>query len=676
LILGVLPVIPPISRPYLVSDSKICDDDLTYTYNEIIKINKCLADTSLSEIKRQKNIQNLLFRIKTLFDNSQGKSKHTNSRSMKGIKERIVGKEGIIRGNLMGKRVNFSARTVIGPDPTLRLNEIAIPNEIADALSYPENVNKYNIEKLQRLVWDDGANTVLRGSTKFVLKYALKGNRRYNFILLEGDVVERKLQDGDIILSNRQPTLHKGGMMAHRIIRRPGKTIRLNLAVTASYNADFDGDEMNLHTASSEMSRAELEYLSDVKYNIMGTQASKPNIRIVQDCLLATYLMTKNNDPIPRHVFLNICMKMDFQGPSPINWDIIQSRLDAVKEVWDDEKTELPLYCGKSLVSIILPWDFNYISNNKSSSKHPVLKITRGVIWEGAITKLNIGSSHQSIIKILHKEYPLAVVEAFINNIQFIANEYMLYHGFSVGIKDCLGRQSNLVKQEIKTVITKCFVEAESIENTNKNLFIKEARINMALGKAKDIGMKMAKDSLHPDNSFFGTVMSGSKGDFFNISQIMGLLGQQNITGRRVKPNINNGQRTLSHYPLDAEGKLCVSKEIEYESRGFISNSFIKGLNPREFWFHAMSGREGITDTALKTAHSGYTTRRMTKIMEDVQVKYDKTVRNSVGSIIQFVYGDDNLCGNHTSLLKSGEDISFNVARIVNKLNLRVSGKK
>ena len=176
--------------------------------------------------------------------------------------------------------------------------------------------------------------------------------------------------------------------------------------------------------------------------------------------------------------------------------------------------------------------------------------------------------------------------------------------------------------------------------------------------------MRIAKEALADDNNFVATVTSGSKGDYFNIAQITGLLGQQNFTGQRIQPTLNNNRRTLPHYPFDIP-----DKETEYESKGFIKNSFIHGLNPREFWFHAVPGREGVTDTAMKTAQSGYIQRRMVKMGEDIKVDNDTTVRNSRGFIYQFQYGDDGLDGSQT-VVKQGEPTVCDVSRLVDKLNL------
>jgi DNA-directed RNA polymerase II subunit RPB1 len=316
--------------------------------------------------------------------------------------------------------------------------------------------------------------------------------------------------------------------------------------------------------------------------------------------------------------------------------------------------------CGKTLFSLLLPDDLIYTSNNKAIPSEPVLKIYKGIIYEGAVNKANLKGGHSSLICILNKEYSSDVAVHFVNNVQFLANEYVLYHGFSIGIGDCITDVRKTKK--INEIITKCFVEAQSHEETVMNPFIKEAKINMSLSKAKDIGMRIAKESLKEDNNFISTVTSGSKGDYFNIAQVMGLLGQQNMEGQRLQAHLNKGKRTLPCYPHN------ISKEEEYVSKGFIKSSFLKGLTPQEFWFHAMSGREGITDTAMKTANSGYTQRKMVKITEDVQIKYDQTVRNSVGSIIQFAYGEDNLDGGKT-ILRQGKPFICNIERLIEQIN-------
>lgn len=284
LVISVLPVIPPRARPYVIADNVTCDDDLTNQYIEIVKANKNLLDPEVTDTKREKSIQTLKFRIKTLMNNSQGKSRCTSGRPIKGIKERISGKDGLIRSNLMGKRRNQSARSVISADPTVRTDELVVPELVSKNLTVPEMVCKFNIKVLQDIVNSERANFVVKSDgTRINLKYAMykKGtqllwndkvlrgdseidpfklpnfelrpgdkikrgseiinaeiSKKRDFKIELGDIVERHLKNGDVALFNRQPTLHRASMMAKKVIIRPCKTFRFNLASTKSFNAD------------------------------------------------------------------------------------------------------------------------------------------------------------------------------------------------------------------------------------------------------------------------------------------------------------------------------------------------------------------------------------------------------------------------------------------------------
>lgn len=285
LILSVLPVIPPRARPYVIADNATCDDDLTTQYAEIVKANNMLTDPEITEAKREKAIQTIKFRVKTLMNNSQGRARHTNGRPIKGIKERLSGKDGLIRSNLMGKRRDQSGRSVISADPTVRTDELVVPEYVASNLTMPDMVTKFNLAVLQELVNNGKANQVVKADgTKINLKYAMykketpllwgdkviRNGREidsfkiHNFELREGDcirrgdkiitdievtkkkdfpleigdTVNRQLRNGDVVLFNRQPTLHKASMLAKRVIVRPCRTFRFNLAATKTFNAD------------------------------------------------------------------------------------------------------------------------------------------------------------------------------------------------------------------------------------------------------------------------------------------------------------------------------------------------------------------------------------------------------------------------------------------------------
>lgn len=729
LIISLLPVLPPCDRPYVQAASKICDDDLTNQYIEIIKSNNILgadythtSKIEMSDAIKSRAYNSLKFRILTTFNNGQGKAKNTtNGRPVKGIKERLTGKDGQIRNNMMGKRCNQTGRTVIGPGPDLKMGYIGLPKLMASNLSVPVYVNAYNIDALQALVDSGIINTVRKDEGETIINIEryrmgtrllpgdviIRCGKRITFqkgmnnCILKGDnierngehiqkikysnrvyplsigwIVDRPLRDHDYVLLNRQPTLHKASMLAMQIKVTNNKTIQMNLSVTKPFNADFDGDEMNIHVPQTLESQTELKYLSSASNNLISPQSSKPNMAIVQDSLLGAYIMTYGTKSITRAQFSNITMKLP---PFPcrngqlddayMSVDYVLKRQRVIRSVLVEKGKRPKCYTGKGLVSMILPNDFNYMKTNDINKSEPTVRIYKGVMYEGTLCKLDIGASHNSIHHLLNKEYGPTMAAFFLDCIQFITNEYLLINGFTVGLGDCLitktlNTDGISKEEEIKDVIHKCYIEAEGIKRTTIHPNIREIRINAALNKAKDIGLSIAKKSLSHDNNFISTVNSGSKGDFFNIAQITGLLGQQNLRGKRVPLSLNNGTRSLPHYPF---GEMEPS--MEYESRGFIDRGFSKGLSPRQFYFHAMSGREGITDTAMGTATSGYMQRRIVKLTEDIKIHNDYTVRDSVNNIYQMAYGNDNIDPVHTVKIKNRQEFC-NVSRVIEKLNM------
>jgi DNA-directed RNA polymerase beta' subunit len=707
-------VLPPADRPFVKQEFGISDDDLTIQYCEIIKANNHLAE-QIPDAKKQKCIQTLKFRISTTFNNSSCKAKHTtNGRPIKGIKERLSGKDGRIRNNVQGKRCDQSGRTVIGPDPTLDIGQICIPPEMATILTIPVYVSESNINKMQEIVNNGQANYVIKKKEKvrinllkacFVKQTQLLKNdeicrngrlmpvltgkeilKPRDLILRNGatipcnpastrpysiqvgDIVERKLITGDTVLFNRQPTLNKMSMQAGEIIVRPGKNIRVNLAVTRIMNADFDGDEFNIHVPQSLEATAELKYLSSMKENLISAQHSKPNVAIVQDSLLGSYLMTiPSSLYLKKEKFFDIIMTID--KPTKFYLDKINHIKTILSLKLKKPVADWECMNGKGLVSMILPEDFNYFKKNNGSPEEPTVKIHRGVLYKGVIDKNIIGCVTGTIIQALYKEYNTDIACEFVNGIQKLSNAWLLLNSFSIGLKDCLmlNKQKEIL---IKKEVEKCIYEAESIKNEIHNPIIKEARVNSSLNKAKDLGFKIAQDAILPTNNFLSTIKSGSKGDIYNLAQMTGLLGQQNLKGSRVQPSLNNKQRTLPHYKF---GKLF--PEQEYESKGFISSPFIKGLNPREFYFHACSGREGVSDTSLGTSNSGYIQRRIIKLTEDMKVEYDGSVRDAGGRVYQFAYGETNMDPSKTIVLNGKSEIC-DVRKMVEKLNMQVELEK
>jgi DNA-directed RNA polymerase beta' subunit len=343
---------------------------------------------------------------------------------------------------------------------------------------------------------------------------------------------------------------------------------------------------------------------------------------------------------------------------------------------------------GRGLISLLLPKDL-FIGQDAENAD---LVITRGVLHKGFLSKKYLSSTETSLIKTLSKEYGVEVCSTFINNIQFLTNRWLMISSFSINAGDCIKQK------EVIGTVEQCLMESEKIKMTTKNPFIREQKIMQALSNAKDVGMKIAKDALkrddknpHAQNNFITTVESGSKGDYFNIAQITGLLGQQNKEGQRIKPILNNGTRTLPHYLLNYvysngdngdNGDNGYGEEEngfhnlieEYESQGFISSSFAQGLNPKEFFFHCMAGRQGVCDTAMSTATSGYIMRRSVKLTEDIKVKYDGTVQDTHGRRYQMAYG--GLGYDPSKMVKvKGKSEICNIERLVARLNSNYENK-
>ena len=333
------------------------------------------------------------------------------------------------------------------------------------------------------------------------------------------------------------------------------------------------------HIPQSVEAQTELRLLSASKYKMISAQSSKSNFCVVQDSLLGAYRMTVGNQPVRKDQFYDISLKLEFDHSR------IMKKIQSIRRVLKEKGKKVQCFNGRGLISLILPDDLFYENKNNADPNEPTLRIYKGVIYEGGLNKAVLGAVPHSLIQVINKEYGVDEAALFIDGVQFMANAWLVFNSFSVGIEDCMV-QGIEQTQKIEDVIKKCYIEAEGIKTTTSHAGIREVRITGALSKAKDIGLRIAKDSLAKDNNFLSTVNSGSKGDYFNIAQITGVRGQQNLLGKRVNPTLNNGTRTLPHYPMEN-----LEMEMEYESKGFIDSSFIKGLNPKQFYFHACSGK-------------------------------------------------------------------------------------
>ena len=652
LILTVLPIPPPPVRPSVQADSATTsEDDLTHALTQILKISEALKKlTGSGAAQHQVNdfVELLQFHVNTYLDNSvtgQPRGLLRSGRPLKSIAQRLKTKEGRVRGNLMGKRVDFSARTVISGDANIGIDQLGVPWSIALNLTYPETVTPHNIERLTRLVENGpypsngktGAKYIIReDGQRLDLRYLKRTSDRH---LEFGYKVERHLQDGDVVLFNRQPSLHKMSIMGHRVKIMPFSTFRLNLAVTSPYNADFDGDEMNMHVPQTPETRAEVVELMMVPKMIVSPQANKPVIGIVQDSLLGCSIMTRRDSFLDRAQVMNILMWLDKAG-----WDGEVPTPAVLKPK--------PLWTGKQIFSLIIPKGVNYQRmsgwHDDSEPRHisagdTQVFIRNGTLLCGTLCKKSLGSSSGGLVHVCWMDHGPNTARLFLNNVQTVVNYWMLQHGFTVGIGDTVADAHTM--QDINTIISGAKAEVKGLIEQAQSKKLEpqpgrtttetfEANVNSVLNKARDNAGKSAQGSLDMHNHVKVMVNGGSKGSFINISQMTACVGQQNVEGKRIPYGFVH--RTLPHFTKDDQGP---------ESRGFVENSYLRGLTPQEFFFHAMGGREGLIDTAVKTSSTGYIQRRLIKAMEDIMLRYDGTVRNSCGQVVQFLYGEDGMDG-------------------------------
>ena len=675
LILTVLPVPPPAVRPSVKQDNNTrSDDDLTYKLIDIVKANSTLA-TKIAKGDEyiDDHITMIQYHCATLINNEAPfgagvpqANVQRSGRTLKSVQQRVKSKEGRIRGNLMGKRVDFSARTVITPDPNVGIDELGVPEKITKNLTFPETVTKKNMNMLKNMILNGYDNYPGAKSIKKLDK-SIKNLKNIDLQkianeLEEGDIVNRHLIKGDYILFNRQPSLHKMSMMAHKVIPMKADTFRLNVCVTSPYNADFDGDEMNMHVPQSYQTVAELKYLAAVPTQIISPQEGKPCIGLVQDALLGASRLTLVNKGLKynlpeniekndeflfnRKMLMNLMMwNKNFKTMNSLTKPIIHNN----EEYWT----------GKQVFSSILP---------EINLKNKDVNIEMGELKKGYLVKKNLATSSGSLIHIIFNDFNKDITADYLNNCQGITNNFLLHTGFSAGVSDLIINKS--VVENIKDIIIQKKNNVNNILNDiQKGLLEKkyhtclndefETLVTNELNKATDEVGKLTRDNLNIiNNRFVNMESAGSKGNIINICQMIACVGQCSVDGKRIPTHYKH--RTLPHFS---------QFDNSAESRGFVENSFYKGLKPYEFYFHAMGGREGIIDTAVKTSETGYIQRRLIKALEDVKINYDLTLRNHNDEIIQLLYGEDGYESSKLEKQNIDEFLEPSIINFNNKYN-------
>eukprot|EP01119_Soliformovum_irregulare_P009594 TRINITY_DN2305_c0_g1_i1.p1 TRINITY_DN2305_c0_g1~~TRINITY_DN2305_c0_g1_i1.p1 ORF type:complete len:1461 (+),score=465.40 TRINITY_DN2305_c0_g1_i1:140-4384(+) len=678
-------MVPPVCiRPSVNMDAAGSnEDDITVKLTEIIHLNSVIR-TAMQKGGRMDNLMNgweLLQLECALLINGELpglKPDQKPTKPLRSFVQRLKGKQGRFRGNLSGKRVDFSGRTVISPDPNLRIDEVAIPELVAKVMTYPEKVTPHNMELMQKLVINGpdvhpGAKVIICGDG---VKKNLKFGNRVDIAskLRFGDTIERHLMTGDLVLFNRQPSLHKISIMCHRVRVMPWRTFRFNECVCTPYNADFDGDEMNIHLPQTEEAKAEAITLMGVVNNLITPRNGEPIIAATQDFLSTGYLLTRKDTFYDRAQFCLICTYA-FDANEEI--DLPPPCIRKPVELWTGKQVFNVLIRPNLKSRIVVTLE----NRSKSYSEKDVKKwgyieqlcprdgyvyIRNSELLSGLMDKNTLGSGNKNnIFYVIMRDYSPIDAAIAMTRLSKLSARWIGNQGFSIGISDVQPSDDLRMKKEklVNSGYATCDdlisqynkKELESLPGCSMEQTL-ETKVTKELSGVRDAAGELCISELHPTNTPLIMALCGSKGSNINISQMIACVGQQTLSGSRIPYGFIN--RTLPHFELNAKDPAA---------RGFVSNSFYTGLTPSEFFFHTMGGREGLVDTAVKTAETGYMQRRLMKALEDLSVHYDDTVRNARGGVVQFTYGDDGL----DPAAMEGKDKPVDFKRVFNQIQAK-----
>ena len=602
LICTVFPVPPPAVRPSVRNDTgQRCEDDLTHKLCDIIKTNNTLK-TKIQAGSTKETIDTWVklvqYHVSTFVDNQLpgvAPAKQRTGRPLRSVTERLKSKEGRIRGNLMGKRVDFSARSVITPDPNISIDEVGVPLKIAMNLTFPETVNTFNRERLKELIDNGpdnypGAKYIKKKPDYRTLRINAQNAKQLREDIRDGDIVERHLLDGDYVLFNRQPSLHKMSMMSHRVRVMNYDTFRLNVCCTPSYNADYDGDEMNMHVPQSKQTENELRELASVPTQVISPKDSSPIISIVQDITLGVFKMTAADTFLTTKQTMNLLSNSSkFTGELP-------------SQSTDNYGTP-----GREILSTIIPPTITTnVSSELTSGESVTAQIKNGIITpnSGSLNKDAFQKMSTGIVHSVYNDIGIKETTALFDNTQRLICDFLVYNGFSVGVSDLMlsTKTKSMIDKVLNDMQTACKEHIDKVEHNkssemnntmaSNDLFFEGEISGFTSSANDDIRKAVLSDPniKSSDNRMLNMIDSKSKGNKINVLQMMGVVGQCSVEGKRI--NYGFDDRTLPHFQKYDDSP---------EARGFVKHSFIEGLNPQEFFFHAMGGREGLIDTAVKS---------------------------------------------------------------------------
>ncbi|KAH8597985.1 hypothetical protein B0O99DRAFT_507574 [Bisporella sp. PMI_857] len=602
-----------------------------------------------------------------------------------GIKQKLEKKEGLFRKNMMGKRVNFAARSVISPDPNIETNEIGVPPVFAKKLTYPEPVTSHNFKELQQAVingidkWpgaaaienENGMVISLRTKTpdeRMALANQLLATTGSGSCGGRNKKVHRHLTNGDVVLMNRQPTLHKPSIMGHRARVLPGeKTIRMHYANCNTYNADFDGDEMNMHFPQNEIARAEALQIADTDHQYLVATSGKPLRGLIQDHISVSVWLCNRDTFFDRAAY----QQLIYNCLRPESGHTVSDRIETVPPAilkpvarWTGKQVIttilqniVPVGCGPLFLS---SKTLTSADRWGSTSEEGLVIFHGGEFVTGILDKSQIGPSSGGFVHSIHEAYGPAVAGKTLSILGRLLTKFLHMRAFTCGMDDLrLTPEGEKLRREtlngadkvgISVAAKYVGLEEQMPTDTDPELLdrlegvlrddSKQSGLDMLMnGASRDLSSAITMACLptglvkqFPKNQMQNMTVSGAKGSAVNANLISCNLGQQVLEGRRV-PVMVSGKSLPCFRPF----------ETHIRAGGYVVNRFLTGIRPQEYYFHAMAGREGLIDTAVKTSRSGYLQRCIIKGLEGCKIHYDTSVRDSDGSMIQFIYGEDGL---------------------------------
>ncbi len=619
-------IVPPLCvRPPANRDGLPAPDDITETLRCIVKNNEkikqskqIIADKNApAKAKKkaseelEKTIGILNRTIRSMIDGGKGKAKGGNK--MIPVRERLGGKSGMMRKNMTGKTGDQTGRTVLSTGPELNDGEIGLPRTWAAILTYPELVTVENLPAIMELL-EGGRVVRIQIDGDPDRRRLVNVQDPTSYIPQPGDIIERQIQDGDYVAFGRNPTLHRYGLMGHKVVLHDYLTIQLPITHTPHYNADYDGDEGNIFVPQSIEAAAELQTIMYSRHCLINAQDNRPLAGLVMNDLTAIYLMTQKDIVVDNDTRFDALMKLSAIS----QLTTLNQRLDKYKQ---------PRNSGQALFSALLPEDFYYQKDK--------IRIMEGVLLSGPLTKNHMGRSHRSIVQIMAQNYGVARASQFLNDSQFVLKRWLDVNPITVSMKDCYSDDPK-VKEMIDHETERARVIVEEWgpklrSGTAIERKIARTNIQAHLNRVSTVGETLIESNLDKDNNIVVMAVSGSKGKKENVGQIVGVIGLQFKGTEMFVPNYQMGESRLTIYS---------GNRLDIEGLGFIKGNFLHGMNVSESIFHWMAAREGVVDTSIKTVEPGTMQRRLTQTTQNVRTEKDGTVRDAMGPVVQWSYGD------------------------------------